>query len=126
MTDSPAAMPLRFFQSLNQKDYIQTWNCLTRHSQELIVQLLARSWKAQSPEQLSQAFASGQGVAKAYWDHFRATLQLETWLAQSYRSLGVSNDETLVTASPADVTLIVRREGNRWKFGYMESFLEKG
>ncbi|HEY9839277.1 MAG: hypothetical protein ACAI44_13355 [Candidatus Sericytochromatia bacterium] len=126
MSDLPATVPLRFFQSLNQKDYAQTWDCLTRYSQELMVGMLAGSWQEQTPEQLKAAFAKGQGPAKIYWDHFRATIQLETWLAQSYQSLGISGNEVLVTASPSQLTLLVCKEGQRWKFGYMETFLEKG
>lgn len=125
MSDSPATLPLNFFKSLQKKDYVTSWDCLTRHSQDLIVQMLAQSWEGQNAEQLKELFAKGQGPAKIYWDHFRKNLQLELWINQNYRPLGLSGREVIVKASPADVDLMVFKQGNDWKFGYMETFLER-
>ncbi|PKL78009.1 MAG: hypothetical protein CVV27_04105 [Candidatus Melainabacteria bacterium HGW-Melainabacteria-1] len=121
-SESPATVPLRFFKALQQKDYIEAWNCLTPHSQQLIVAILAKSWRNSSANDLTQAFEKGQGVAKSYWDVFRGSIQLETWLSQSYRSYGLSGKEVIVKASPSNVTLLVYQQGREWKFGYMETF----
>ena len=124
MIDSPDKIPLRFFQSLHNKDYEQVWNYLTHYSQQVLVQILSKSWKTQSLEELTQDFEKGQGIAKSYWESFRESVQVETWLAQSYRSFGPSGREVFVKASPSQVRLIVFKEGPYWKFGYFETFLD--
>lgn len=124
MIDSPDQIPLRFFQSLYNKDYEQVWNYLTVYSQQVLIQILSKSWKMQSPEELVQDFEKGQGIAKSYWETFRESVQIDTWLAQSYRSFGASGREVLVKASPSDVRLMVLKQGPYWKFGYFETFLD--
>lgn len=125
MSDTPATLPLRFFKSLQNKDYVTTWDCLSRHSQEVIIQMLLRSWKDQTASNLQEVFAKAQAPARLYWDHFRQNLQMDLWLSQTYRPLGLSGNEVLVKASPADVTLMVFKQDKDWKFGYMETFLER-
>lgn len=122
MSDSPAAVPLNFYRALQQKDYVRAWGLLTSHSQTMIIEILARSWKAQSADELRSAFDRGQGVAKSYWDVFRTSVKLQQWLSQTYRPFGVSGNEVIVKASPAKVTMLVINEGGHWKFGYMETF----
>lgn len=124
MNETPAMIPLRFFQALQRQDYEQAWDYLSRQSQNMIVQILAKSWKAHSPQELEADFAQGLGVAQSYWKAFREQIQLDTWLQQSYRAFGVSGDEVMVKASPSGVILLVIREAQHWKFGYMETFLE--
>lgn len=125
MSDSPAALPLRFFSALNNRDYVGVWNSLTQRSQDLIVQMLARTWTIQSAEGIAIAFSKGQGPAKIYWDHFRKTLQMELWMSQSFQPLGLSGNEVIIKATPANVHLLVFKQGNSWRFGYMETFLER-
>lgn len=125
MNDSPATVPLRFFRCLQKRDYAQLWSCLSRHSQEMILQILAKSLASTDVQALRLAFEKGQGTASVYWDAFRASFQLDTWLAQSYKPFGVSGNEVIVKASPAGTTLMVFLEGNIWKFGYIETFLDR-
>lgn len=125
MSESPAALPLRFFTALKTRDYVGVWNSLTPRSQELFVEMLARTWTIQSREGLTQAFEKGQGPAKLYWDTFSQTLQLDLWLSQTYQPLGVSGDEVLIKAMPNNVQLLVFRHGKGWRFGYLETFLER-
>ncbi len=124
MNESPAIVPLRFFRSLQSKDYAQLWACLSLHSQEMIVQILAKSLGSTDAQVLKSSFEKGQGTASLYWDAFRTSVQLETWLAQSYKPLGLSGNEVIVKASPSGANLMVLLEGTAWKFGYIETFLE--
>ena len=125
MSETPAAIPLRFFQALQQKDYILVWNSLSQYSQNMIVGILSQSWKEQTADEIRLSFEKGQSVARTYWDAFRNSIRLEEWLNQSYRSFGVSGNEVIVKATPSDLTMMVYREGTNWKFGYLETFLEK-
>lgn len=125
MTSSPAQAPLNFFRALQMNDYAQAWENLTERSQTSIVRILANSWKSHSLEELSEMFAQGQAVAKTYWEQFCQSLELQTWLSQSYQQLGASGSEVIVKTSPAGVHLLVYKQGEQWKFGYIETFLDQ-
>lgn len=122
MTQEPAQAPLLFFKSLNTQDYAQAWAQLSQRSQTVIVKMLSHSWKANTLEELEDFFAEGKAVAKTYWRHFAEKVQLSVWLEQSYQSLAPSESEAIVQAQPSNVQLLVYREGQSWKFGYIESF----
>lgn len=124
LATNAAQAPLYFFQALQEKDYPRVWELLTERSQSMIVQMLARTWKAHSAEELIENFAAGGGVAQTYWQSFAQSVKLEQWLAQSYRQLGVSGQEVIVKATPSDVHLLVYQQGGRWKFGYIETFMD--
>lgn len=124
MSFNPDQVPLAFFRALQNKDYVPAWQSLSQRSQDYIVRLLASSWKEHSVEELTEMFEKGQSVAKTYWEQFSKSVELSTWLEQSYRQLGVSGNEVIVKAAPSGVNLMVYRENNAWKFGYIETFLD--
>jgi len=124
MSDSPAKLPLKFFQSLQAGDCVQTWELLSQRSQQMFVLLLAKSWPAHSVEALTEIFSTGGSVAQLYWKHFRENIQLQTWLVQSYQQLGGSQQEAIIKATPSGVHLLIYQEAGKWKLGYIETFLE--
>lgn len=121
---TPDQVPLRFFQSLQQEDYQSTWELLTRHSQAKFIDNLVRSWKGQQANVLEHTFAKALFPAQLYWREFKKSLDLKTWLDQRYQQLGQGETEVIVKATPSEVHLLVYKENQQWKLGYIETFLE--
>lgn len=124
MSLNPDQVPLAFFKALQSHNYPQAWTCLTHRSRETIVDLLAKSWKAHSAQELTRMFEHGHSVAEIYWQQFTRNLKIQTWLDQSYQQLGQSGSEVLVKASPSGVHLMVFQEAGGWKLGYIETFMD--
>ena len=121
---TPDQVPLRFFQSLQQEDYQSTWQLLTQRSQAKFIDNLVRSWKGQQADVLEQTFARALFPAQLYWREFKKNLDLKTWLDQRYQQLGQGTAEVIVKATPSEVQLLVYKENQQWKLGYIETFLE--
>lgn len=121
---TPDQVPLRFFQSLQQEDYLTTWQLLSKRSQEKLIDNLVRSWKGQQADILRHTFAKALFPAQLYWREFKKSLALKTWLEQSYQQLGQSEYDVIVKALPSEVHLLVYREEQQWKLGYIETFLD--
>lgn len=122
--ENPAAVPVQFFRALAEKNYARVWACLSSHSQDVFLHLLASAFSdpTYSPERLRHDFETGAGLARIYWSHFAGQVQLENWLSLTYKTLGSTGDNLLVEGQPAGVNLVVVREAGRWRFGYMETF----
>lgn len=121
-----ALVPLQFFMALRQKNYHKVWNSLTLYSQRLFIETLFRSLKPNtcSLERLQTDFEAGKGWAQVYWKSFVSYLDLDDWLSQNYKQFGISQQQVLVKATPANVLLLVIAEAGQWRFGYFETFLD--
>jgi len=126
---SPAAtVTARFFEAVYQMDYLTAWQCLTDKSQKHILQLVQKSEPKVSAEEIRRLFEQGdRSVLRGFWSQLRQSIGIEVWQKQRFENgpAGASAQEAFVSVKPANLKLYARQEGQNWKFGYVESFVER-
>ncbi len=124
VSQAAAKVPLLFFQALQQQDALKIWGYLSQRSQSVIVRLLAQNLPHDTIHSLEKAFSEGREPALTYWKQFTKQLNPESWMVQNYQAMAESDGEILVKCLPSQVYLRVIREGEAWKFGYIETFMD--
>lgn len=126
---SPAAsVTARFFDAVYQMDYLTAWQCLSSKSQNHIIQLVHKSEPKLSTEEIRRLFDQGdRSVLRGFWSQLRQSIGIEIWQKQRFENgpAGASAQEAFVSVKPANLQLYARQEGTDWKFGYVESFVER-
>lgn len=123
-----AAVTARFFEAVYQMDYLTAWQCLTVKSQNHILQLVQKSEPKVSAEEIRRLFEQGdRSVLRGFWSQLRQSIGIEVWQKQRFENgpAGASAQEAFVSVKPANLKLYARQEGQTWKFGYVESFVER-
>lgn len=117
-----AQVPLHFFQFLQSESYLEAWQLLSSHSQEILVKGLSTSLSRPESEIWAE-FRGNERLARFYWTEMKKAIRLTDWLNQSYQALGETGKQALVKANPSGVLLVVSKEQQEWKMGYFETFL---
>lgn len=122
------------FQTLKSRDYPATWRVLTAKSHERIIsetdEAIRKSGGQPVPkEQVREDFATGGPISREYWEGFLRRFDPDEALEKSRWQMGAwekDRAEVLITRQGADRPAVLRmfREGDGWKAGLVETFLE--
>jgi len=119
------------FKALKEKNHTEVWKFLTAKSKSIIVDDVFREAKKLgskvSKGQLSDDFASGGPIARAYWNSFVETFDPDVVLEHSTWKLNVVKDEyaeinILYKKADKPAILKVFKEDRMWKVGLEETF----
>ncbi|MGV3525280.1 MAG: hypothetical protein ACO1RX_13700 [Candidatus Sericytochromatia bacterium] len=128
---SPQEAATIFFESVYRMDYVQSWQILTAASQEGLIKLVLETEKKPGLQaaEVRRLFESGdRAVLRGFWTQMRQHMAIELWIKQGFGEPRNATDDASgrwVKATPADVLVYVRQENQRWKFGFVESFIER-
>jgi len=121
-----------FFASMEQKNYPEIWENLSRESKNRIIidiydkcRQLPQSSCAKAV--ITSDFNEGGIIAKTYWDNFLANFNPSLVTEQSVWSMGkigAQEAEIVITYRGASRSAILRmfKEDGEWKVGFEESF----
>jgi hypothetical protein len=117
------------FKAMQRKDYAGIWTCLSGESRSTIVGDTRTAMKSASytEESVSDDFARGGVLSRAYWDayleNFDPVLVLEEskWEVGSFRDDRAEITITYRKAQKPSTLYMVREEGT-WRVGLTESF----
>jgi hypothetical protein len=126
-----------FFKFIKQRDYVKTWNTLTRKSQDTIVDDVfkeiekmrssQKDVKDYSKEEIFADFAAGGPLSKSYWDNFLEYVNPDIVLEKSRWDIGTikgnkANISVKYKKSDNPAILQLYKENSAWKFGLVETF----
>jgi len=119
------------FKSLKEKNHTEVWKFLTAKSKSIIVDDVSREAKKLGSKvsrgQLSDDFASGGPIARAYWNSFVETFDPSVVLEHSTWKINVVKNEyaeinILYKKAEKPAILKVFKEDSMWKVGLEETF----
>ena len=119
------------FKALKGKTHTEVWKFLTVKSKSIIMEDVSREelklGNKVSKEQLSDDFASGGPIAKAYWNSFVETFDPDVVLEHSTWKINVVKNEyaeinILYKKAEKPAILKVFKEDSIWKVGLEETF----
>ncbi|MBP2676590.1 MAG: putative cytosolic protein [Deltaproteobacteria bacterium] len=135
-SDAPAILSTAesLFQTMKSRDYPSTWRVLTTKSRDRIVSdtddaIRRTGGPSVSRESIREDFAAGGPISREYWEGFLRRFDPDDALEKSRWEMGASEKdraEVLITRQGADRPAVLRmfREGDGWKAGLAETFLE--
>ena len=120
------------FKAMKKKDYPEIWSFLTQKSKNTIVDdvykaFIKRGNNKYSNGQIANDFLTGGTIAKSYWDAFLENFNPDTVLEESRWEMGFiknAESEILITYKKSEMParLIMFKEDNVWKVGFVETF----
>lgn len=126
---APEQAPRFFFEAMYSMDYVQAWSLLTPKSQSELIALIQKteSNPELTTEVLKRMFSQGERpLTRGFWTQMRQSMGIQIWHEQNFQVF--EQDEKLgtafVRAMPTDLLVFVQSDNKRWKFGYVESFVE--
>ena len=132
--DEPSSAPVialrTFFNAVAGEDYASAWKGFTRKSQQVIIQSIADSEKMSATD-VEQLFSTNaQSIQAGFWTNFRQSSQADTLVGLAMRSAGPqrgAEGSVEITLSDGRVaTLLMYKEGRKWKVGWTETFFPSG
>jgi hypothetical protein len=123
-----AQVPLRFFQSINGKDYATAWSLLTEASKTRLSTLVAEEAKV-PVEEVRQLFDSNDpAITGSFWADFRSSARPDIYLTRSYNYAADRDGFNVISLTkPGEeggdnsLELLVKNE-NGYKFALVESY----
>lgn len=124
---TPDAAVKGFFDAVNEKKYGVAWASLTPKSQQKIVDMVSQDEKMK-PEEVKALFDQNKTpIQRGFWDSFRESSKTSQFApAATYKTLNENGNQASVELSSGNVKLEIKafKEGNGWKAGYIETFME--
>lgn len=127
---APEQAPQFFFEAMQRMDYVTAWNLLTPASQSEFLALIKKTEANTelTDEVLRKMFAQGErALTRGFWTQMRQSMGIQIWQKQSFQVFEVDEQQAnaFVRVMPADILVFAQSENNRWKFGFVESFVER-
>ena len=122
-----AQAPLKFYQSVNGKDYATAWSLLTEASKARLTALLANETKQPEAEVRELFETSDPSICAAFWDEFRNSARPDIYASLNYSYTGDRDGAHVISLTKPDSTdgnkleLLVKNEGG-YKFALVESY----
>ncbi len=121
-----------FFKAMKVRDYTAVWSGLSEQSRKTIVEKVFRTIRedkqaGRSVESITQDFAAGGPIARAYWSAYLSNFDPDTILEQSRWTMGTvrqTRAEILLLHRKSENAAVLKmvKEGGEWKVGLMETF----
>ncbi len=123
-----------FFVNVDNNNYKKAWSYLTAMSKKSIVLNIENAYKKDkisiNPSKIDKSMKSGGRIAKAYWRGFlksfnpRIVLKYSKWKIKFIHS-NAAEIQINYKYSKQAAFFKLFKENNKWKFGLVESFLNR-
>lgn len=124
-SQAPAQAAFNFFKAMYDEDYATAWRLLSNQSKQVIVQALSEETELSSAEVMQMFNQQDELLLEHFWPTMRESMEIESWVSQSYSVQKVQGSQAQVMVSPVGQTLLMKLEGGHWKLGYAESFMDE-
>ncbi len=116
-----------FYDAILNEKYNVAWSTLSKKSQDKFVAMVAEEEKM-DPSKIREMFDQNQSAIQlGFWKSFRDSSKIATIApTAAYKPSSENGNEAAVEMTSGSVSLQNKayKEGNGWKFGYVETFME--
>lgn len=125
---TPAEAPQIFMESVYKLNYKTAWEVLSTESQSHFVDTVMAMEKNNtlSKAQVQNYFVTAdRALRRGFWNQFRRSMDVLAWSEQRFTTAEVGPDGLVwVDVQPANIRILAKQEGNKWKFAFYESFVK--